>query len=109
MFGLLLDVVLLATDTSPVGMVATGTIGYMTATVLSLSAFLILKPAGAGRFWRLAAVSLLVVNLVIFVVGVYSFSLTGYGGPREAIIGFLILLASVVFFGLRRKRGMVED
>lgn len=109
MFGLLLDVVLLATDTSPVGMVATGTIGYMTATVLSLSAFLILKPAGAGRFWRLAAVSLLVVNLVIFVVGVYSFSLTGYGGPREAIIGFLILLSSVVFFVLRRKRGMVED
>lgn len=103
LFGLLLEVVLLATDTSPVGMVATGTIGYMTATVLSLSAFLILEPTGKDRSWRLAAASLLAVNLVIFGVGVYAFSLTGYGGPREIVIGFLILLASVVFFACRRR------
>jgi hypothetical protein len=115
--GLALDFALMATNASPVAMIATGTIGYMTATVLALSAFLILHPrADATRtaWWSVAAWILLGFNAVVFVVGVASFPLTGFGGVREATIGIAIVGGSGLLFRLRRKwaangRAMTEN
>jgi amino acid transporter len=106
-FGLVLDIFLLAIDAPPVGMIATGTIGYMTATVLALSTVIVAGPfAGQAheRAWLAVTMVLLLLNLTFLGVGISSLSLTGFGGWREAVFGIMALLSSIPFFHLRQRQ-----
>lgn len=105
--GLAIQILLLAANTPVVGIIATGTIGFMMAVLLGLSAFLIVAPYGDGpaqRAWSWVVRGLLAFNGAIFAVGVYSFRLTGYGGWQEAVLGFAILFSSVILFQVRQRQ-----
>jgi len=56
--------------------------------------------------WLYAAGLLAVANLVFLLVGAPSFSLTGYGGYRELLVGIATLVAAILLYIYRR---VVED
>ena len=93
---------------------ATGNLGYVSANVFALVAFLFLRrdrpgwprPVRLGRPMVVAVGALAAILAFICVVGATSFKLTGYGNGRELAIALAILLGSVVLYAFRR---IVQD
>jgi amino acid transporter len=91
-----------------------GNLGYMSAHVFALTAFLLLRrdrpqwprPIRLPSPWILIAAVLAAANLLFIVVGVLNPSLTGYGGTKELLIGVGVLLISVLLYLYRR---IVQD
>lgn len=90
--------------------VTAGITGYILCHILALSGFLLLRkdrpkrhrPVRLGRTWVAIAVALLAIDIVIFVVGLASGAITGYGGPREILIAVAVLASSLVLYYIRR-------
>lgn len=108
--ALVVNLVLILVVTNTLAILATGNFGYILAHVFALTGFLLLRrdrPAWPrpirlpGFFVPLTAV-LSVVLTVILVVGATSFSITGYGGPRQLAIALGVLASSLVLFVFRR-------
>ena len=111
---LLLNLGLLFFVGSVLAIVAAGNLGYVSAHVFALVAFLFLRrdrpgwarPVRLGRPLVAAVGALAAALAFICVVGATSFELTGYGGGRELAIALAILLGSVVLYAFRR---IVQD
>ena len=111
---LLLNLGLLFFVGSVLAIVAAGNLGYVSAHVFALVAFLLLRrdrpgwarPVRLGRPLVVAVGALAAALAFICVVGATSFELTGYGGGRELAIALAILLGSVVLYAFRR---IVQD
>lgn len=91
-----------------------GNLGYMSAHVFALTAFLLMRrdrpqwprPIRLPSPWILIAAALAAANTLFIVVGVLNPSLTGYGGNKELLIGVGVLMISVVLWLFRR---IVQD
>ncbi|TDP91470.1 amino acid/polyamine/organocation transporter (APC superfamily) [Leucobacter luti] len=94
--------------------VTAGITGYILCHILALSGFLLLRkdrpkrlrPVKLSRIWVVIASVLLGIDVVLFVIGLASGEITGYGGPREIIIAVFVLALSLVLFYIRR---VVQD
>jgi amino acid transporter len=111
---MLVNLILMFSLTSTLSILAAGNLGYMLAHVLALTGFILLRkdrpnwprPIRLGGQWVVVAAVLASLNIVFIAVGAVSFSLTGYGGIKELMIGIGILLISVLLFLYRR---VVQD
>lgn len=109
--AVLLNIALIVAVSNPVSILVAANLGYLTAIVLALAGFLLLRrdlpdaprPFRVGAHAVPMAVALTAYNVVVLVVGAASADLTGYGGPREFAIGVSVLLVSLVFFVIRRR------
>jgi amino acid transporter len=107
---MLVNLILMFTLTSTLSILAAGNLGYMLAHVLALTGFILLRkdrpnwprPLRLGGHWVAIAALLALLNVIFIAVGAVSFSLTGYGGVKELLIGIGILLVSVLLFIYRR-------
>jgi amino acid transporter len=96
------------------GILFASNVGYITAIAFSVGAYALLRkdrpdwprPIKLSAVWAPLAVVLAVFNAALVIVGVMNPSLTGYGGTKETVIGFALLLSSLVFFLFRR---LVQD
>jgi amino acid transporter len=106
------SVVLLLNST--IAILAASNLGYILCHVFALSAVLLLRrdrpewprPLMLAPVWLWVAGFLAVVNFVFILVGAPSFSLTGYGGVKELLIGIGVLVAACLLYAYRR---VVED
>jgi amino acid transporter len=89
-------------------------IGYVLCHIFALSGFLLLRrdrpnwprPIKVSSIWLPIAASLLVANIVFFVVGAFAPKLNGYGTWTDFAIGIGILFGSLLLFFYRR---IVQD
>ncbi|HZD67083.1 MAG TPA: APC family permease [Acidimicrobiales bacterium] len=99
---------------STLAILAASNLGYILCHVLALSGVVLLRrdrpdwprALRLGRPWLVAAVVLAVANLAFIVIGAPSFSITGYGGYAELLIGIGVLVAACLLYVYRR---VVED
>ena len=97
-----------------VAILAASNLGYILCHALALSGILLLRkdrpdwprPFRLAKPWLYLAGVLAVANLVFVVIGATSFSLTGYGGLRELLIGIGILVIACLLYTYRR---LAED
>lgn len=97
-----------------VAVLAASNMGYVLCHVFTLTAVLLLRkdrptalrPLKLSTPWLWVAAALAVVNAVLLVVGATSFSMTGYGGIKEFVIGLALL---GVGCGLYVYRRVVQD
>lgn len=97
-----------------VAVLAASNMGYVLCHIFALSAVVLLRkdrpglrrPLRLSTPWVVLAGVLAVFNLVILVVGSTSFSITGYGGVPEFLIGIALLAAGSLLYVYRR---VVED
>ncbi|QGF24047.1 APC family permease [Raineyella fluvialis] len=97
-----------------VAVLAASNMGYVLCHVFALSAVVLLRrdrpgaprPLQLSTPWVALAGVLAVFNLVILVVGATSFSVTGYGGVPELLIGIGLLVLGSLLYVYRR---VVED
>jgi len=100
------------------GILVASNIGYVFANLMAISAFILLRrdrpnwprPIKLPSYWVGVAVLLTAAYTVFEVVGVGWFQIAGaggvYGGTKEKIIGFSVLVVSLLLFLFRR---MVQD
>ena len=100
------------------GILVASNIGYVLAHVFALSGYVLLRrdrplwprPIRLPDYWTWIAGVLCAAFVVFTVVGVGWFQIAGggavYGGTKEKIIGFSVLVASLVLFLFRR---IVQD
>lgn len=94
--------------------VTAGITGYILCHILTMSGFLLLRkdrpnryrPVRLPKIWVAVAVVILVLNIVLFTIGLASGAITGYGGPREILIAVFVLALSLVLYFIRR---VVQD
>ncbi|WP_434568418.1 APC family permease [Pseudomonas sp. Z3-8] len=99
---------------SPLAILVTANIGYLTAIFFALSGFILLRkdaplhprPVRLGRGWLPVAWLLSVFTGVVVVVGAASAELAGYGGAKEVLIALGILMFSLMLYAYRR---LVQD
>jgi amino acid transporter len=99
---------------STLAIVATGNLGYVTAHVFALTAFVLLRrdrprwsrPVRLAPAFVPLALALAALLALLVAIGATSFDLTGYGGGRELAIALAILGSSIVLFAFRR---VVQD
>ena len=111
---LLVNLFLLFFVGSILAIVAAGNLGYVSAHVFALTAFLLLRrdrpgwprPVRLPRLFVPVAAALAVLLAVLIAVGATSFDLTGYGSSRELVIALAILGSSIGLFAFRR---VVQD
>jgi len=109
-FDLVLNVLLIIFIGEALAVITAGIMGYILCHIFTLAGFLWLRkdrpdaprPVRLGRQWTLIAALLVALNVVVWVVGMASAGITGYGGPREILIAALVLLLSVVLYVIRR-------
>jgi amino acid transporter len=97
-----------------VAVLAASNMGYVLCHVFALSAVVLLRkdrpglrrPLRLSNRWVVLAGVLAAFNVVLLVVGATSFSMTGYGGINELLIGIGLLLIGCLLYGYRR---VVED
>jgi amino acid transporter len=107
---MVVNLLLMFTLTSTLSILAAGNLGYVLAHVLALTGFILLRkdrpnwprPIKLAGHWVVIAGVLAILNVIFIAVGAVSFSLTGYGGVKELMIGIGILLISVLLFIYRR-------
>ena len=108
---LVINVVLILFVGEAMAVIVAGILGYLICHVLSLTGFINLRrdrpnahrPIRLGRHWVAIAALLAAVDTVLIVIGALSSEITGYGGPRELIIGVLVLSLSIVLYVYRRR------
>ena len=100
------------------GILVASNIGYVFANLCAISAFILLRrdspqwprPIKLASYWVPVAFVLTFAYIVFEVVGVGWFQIAGngavYGGTKEKIIGFSVLVISLVLFLFRR---IVQD
>jgi amino acid transporter len=97
------------------GIIFASNVGYMTMIFFALTGFLLLRrdrpnwprPIRLGaKAWIPLAIVLAAYNLVLVIVGAFSPAEAGYGGTTEQLVGFGVLLVSVLLFVYRR---VVQD
>lgn len=97
-----------------VAVLAVSNMGYVICHVFALSAVLLLRrdrpdvrrPLRLSRPWLWGAGLLAVFNALLVAVGSTSFSMTGYGGIREFLVGVALLVLGCAFYVYRR---VVQD
>lgn len=97
-----------------VAVLAAGNLGYVLCHVFALSAVVLLRrdrphaprPLRLSSGWVVTAGVLAVLNLALIVVGATSFSMTGYGGPAQLLIGVGLLALGCVLYVWRQ---VVQD
>lgn len=107
---LLINLVILLFVGNVLSIIFTSNAGYILATVLTLSGFLLLRkdrpgwprPIRRGRAWIPLAAVLVAYNSLLLVVGFLFPGDAGYGGTAEQLIVIGILLLSLVLFVFRR-------
>lgn len=111
---MVVNVALIVLLGSTVDILAASNLGYILAHCLALSGVLLLRrdrpnwprPLRLSKGWLYAAGVLAVANLAFIVIGAPSFSITGYGGYLELIVGIALELAAVLLYVYRR---VVQD
>jgi amino acid transporter len=100
------------------GILVASNIGYVFANLCAIAAFILLRrdrpdwprPIKLASYWVPIAYVLTAAYIVFEVVGVGWFQIAGngavYGGTKEKIIGFGVLVISLVLFLFRR---VVQD
>jgi amino acid transporter len=100
------------------GILVASNIGYVFANLMAISAFILLRrdrpnwprPIKLPSYWVAVAAVLTAAYTVFEVVGVGWFQIAGaggvYGGTKEKLIGFGVLVISLVLFLFRR---VVQD
>jgi amino acid transporter len=100
------------------GILVASNIGYVFANLCAISAFILLRrdrpnwprPIRLPSYWVGIAAVLSVAYAVFEIVGVGWFQIAGaggvYGGTREKVIGFSVLVISLLLFLFRR---VVQD
>lgn len=107
---LLVNIILIIFVGEAMAVIVAGIMGYLICHILSLTGFINLRrdrpdadrPIRLGRQWIYVAGVLAAIDAVVLVVGVSSSSITGYGGPREILIGLGVLSLSVVLYFYRQ-------
>ncbi|RBP64926.1 amino acid/polyamine/organocation transporter (APC superfamily) [Brevibacterium sanguinis] len=103
------NVVLIVFVGEALAVVVAGIMGYLVCHIFALSGFLLMRrdapnadrPIHLGPQWVPIAWALLIIDITILIVGVASAGITGYGGPREVIIGIVVLSTSVILYWYR--------
>jgi amino acid transporter len=100
------------------GILVASNIGYVFANICAISAFILLRrdrpgwprPIKLGSYWTPVAAVLCAMFIVFEIVGVGWFQVAGagavYGGTKEKIIGFGVLVVALLLFLFRR---IVQD
>src|SRR5215510_8880186 len=100
------------------GILVASNIGYVFANLCAISAFILLRrdrpnwprPIKLPSYWVGVAALLTVAYAIFEIVGVGWFQIAGaggvYGGTKEKIIGFSVLVISLLLFLFRR---IVQD
>ncbi|MFW0796005.1 APC family permease [Gordonia sp. CPCC 205515] len=107
---LLVNVVLIVFVGEAMAVIVAGIMGYLICHILSLTGFINLRrdrpdaprPIKLGRQWIYIAGLLAAIDAIVLVVGVLSSEITGYGGPKEIIIGVGVLSLSVILYFYRQ-------
>jgi amino acid transporter len=107
---MVLNLALLFLLGSPLAILVCGNLGYILAHFFALSGFLLLRkdrpkwprPYRAPRSWVPLAGVLAGLNLLFIIYGVTNPNLTGYGTTKDLLIGFGVLLLSVLLYIYRR-------
>lgn len=97
-----------------VAVLAVSNLGYVLCHVFALSSVVLLRkdrpgwprPLRLRKGWIVLAGFLAVFNTVLIVIGSLSFSMTGYGGPAQLLIGIGLLAFGCVLYVYRQ---VVED
>jgi amino acid transporter len=92
------------------GVLFASNVGYFVGIVFVLVGYVLLRrdrpdaerPIRLGRGWVVVAMVLAGFNLVLAVVGTLSPSLTGYGGTKEILIGFGLVLLALPLYLIRQ-------
>ncbi|MDF3285379.1 APC family permease [Gordonia sp. N1V] len=93
-----------------VAVLAASNMGYVLCHVFALSAVLLLRrdrpdlprPMRLSTPWLWVAAALALFNCLLLAVGATSFSMTGYGGIREFIVGLALLVLGCALYIYRR-------
>jgi len=109
-FDVVLNIILILFVGEALAVITAGIMGYLLCHIFALAGFLWLRkdrpnaprPTRLGTSWPVIAAALIVLNCFIWIVGISSAGITGYGGPREILIAGLVLLLSVVLYAIRR-------
>lgn len=99
---------------STVDILAASNLGYILAHCLALSGVLLMRrdrpdwprPLRLSKGWLYAAGVLALANLSFIVIGAPSFSITGYGGYAELIVGLALQVVAILLYIYRR---VVQD
>ncbi|MFI6358616.1 APC family permease [Streptomyces sp. NPDC050743] len=97
-----------------VAMLAASNMGYVLCHVFALSAVLLLRkdrpgmarPLKLSTPWLWIAGALAAVNIALLLVGATAFSITGYGGWPEVLVGLVLLAVGCLLYVYRK---VVED
>jgi amino acid transporter len=111
---LVVNIVVVLTLNNTIAILAASNLGYVLCHVFALTAVLLMRrdlptwprPMALSSAWLRVAGVLAAANLAFVLIGAPSFSLTGYGGYKELLIGLLTLGAACVLYAYRR---VVED
>ncbi|MGB3485441.1 MAG: APC family permease [Mycobacterium sp.] len=111
---LILNLVLIVFIGSTLAVIVAGMIGIIVCHILALIGYVFLRRAKVApkretrlsRFWVAVAIAIAALNSVILVAGAANANITGYGGPREILLGLAVLSISVVLYIYRR---VVQD
>lgn len=111
---LLVNLGLIFLIASPIAILFAQNLGYMSAHVFAVAAFVLLRrdrpdwprPIKLPSIWVPIAVVICAFNALLIVVGASSPELSGYGGTKELLIGIGVLLISVLLYAYRR---VVQD
>ncbi|HEV8651972.1 MAG TPA: APC family permease [Actinomycetes bacterium] len=107
---MVVNIVVVLTLTNTIAILAASNLGYILCHVFALTAILLLRrdlatwprPLPLSSLWLWVAGILAAANLAFVLIGAPSFSLTGYGGYKELLIGLLTLVAACVLYAYRR-------
>ncbi len=106
----ILNIIILIVLANPVSILLASNLGYLTAITLGVSSFLLLRkdrptwprPIRLSPIWKGVAWFCILLNIFVISIGVTHPELAGYGGHTQTLIGFGVLLISVVLYGYRQ-------
>lgn len=108
--GLVLNIGLIVFVGNLLGVIFASNLGYFVAVIIALTGYLLLRRSGVApdrsfrlpRWWDAVAALLAIANLTFFLVAATHPALTGYGGWKEELIGFGVLVIALTMYGYRR-------
>lgn len=108
--GLVLNIGLILFVGNLLGVIFASNLGYFVAVIIALAGYLVLRRANVApdrafrlpRWWDVVAAALALINLAFFLIAATHPTLTGYGGWKEELIGFGVLVVALTMYGYRR-------